>query len=395
MPPRFVYWTILIDNQPTAFRALQREDLLPTLTQLRRTNKEVTVKYFSHGRLWDSQEQAREGQRRPEGDEKRGRDWRPGGKHQDPRARFDSRKKAAGPQSSRGDRLWNKPQGKPPGRKAGDQRPWSNAGRSGEARKPWQPKGPQGPRGAQDSHPQGSHEASRSGGPQGARTERPWNKPKGSAPWQKQGDRRPWSNAGRSGEGRKPWQPKGPQGSPAAQGSHDAARSGGPQGARSERPWSKPKGSAPWRQEGDQQRPWNNAGRPGEGRKPWQPKESQGPRGDRPWSKPEGKAPWRKDGGHRPWSSTGRSGERKPWHGKPQGQGGEHKPWEGGRKPWEKEPRSSQGSSSDRPWSAKKDEGRPRQDQRTDRQGDGARPANSRPWTRKPHDKKPGPPRNR
>ena len=43
MPPRFVYWTILIDGKPTAFRARDREELLPTITQLKRTNQDVAI----------------------------------------------------------------------------------------------------------------------------------------------------------------------------------------------------------------------------------------------------------------------------------------------------------------------------------------------------------------
>ena len=31
MPPRYAYWTILIDNKTTAFRARDREELVPTL----------------------------------------------------------------------------------------------------------------------------------------------------------------------------------------------------------------------------------------------------------------------------------------------------------------------------------------------------------------------------
>ena len=37
MPPRYAYWTILIDNRPTAFRAREKEEMLPTFHQLRRT----------------------------------------------------------------------------------------------------------------------------------------------------------------------------------------------------------------------------------------------------------------------------------------------------------------------------------------------------------------------
>jgi hypothetical protein len=96
VPPRFAYWTILIDNAPTAFRARAREELLPTLAQLKRTNPDVVLKWFARGRLWDSQEAERESWRsnaaKPR-DERRGRDWRPGGDHKDPRARFAQKKR--------------------------------------------------------------------------------------------------------------------------------------------------------------------------------------------------------------------------------------------------------------------------------------------------------------
>ncbi|SRR5689334_4337101 len=88
MPPRFAYWTILIDNGPTAFRARDAAELLPTVAQLKRTNQHVLLKWFSGGQLWDSPEAAREARRRPKPREKRGPDWRPGGQHRDPRARF-------------------------------------------------------------------------------------------------------------------------------------------------------------------------------------------------------------------------------------------------------------------------------------------------------------------
>ncbi|OFV89655.1 MAG: hypothetical protein A3H95_14190 [Acidobacteria bacterium RIFCSPLOWO2_02_FULL_64_15] len=99
MPPRFAYWTILIDHKPTAFRASEREELLPTLHQLRRKNTDVLMKWFARGRLWESREeerntwQARQKHRAPAGAPARGRDWRPGGQHKDPRARFIKRKK--------------------------------------------------------------------------------------------------------------------------------------------------------------------------------------------------------------------------------------------------------------------------------------------------------------
>ena len=102
MPPRYAFWTILIDQKATAFRAREREELLPTLAQLRRTNSDVVMKWFARERLWESPEEEREASRppartsesRPPAGEKRGRDWRPGGKHEDPRARF---RKKGGP----------------------------------------------------------------------------------------------------------------------------------------------------------------------------------------------------------------------------------------------------------------------------------------------------------
>ncbi len=88
MPPRYVYWTILIDGKPTAFRAHEKEELLPTFNQLRRTNKDVVFKWFARGRVWESPEAARAAAERPAPREKRPPTWRPGGEHADPRARF-------------------------------------------------------------------------------------------------------------------------------------------------------------------------------------------------------------------------------------------------------------------------------------------------------------------
>ena len=89
MPPRYAYWTILIDGKATAFRASEREELLPTFNQLARKNADIAMRYFARGRLWDTPEQAEWASRNmPVTREKRGPDWRPGGKHKDPRERF-------------------------------------------------------------------------------------------------------------------------------------------------------------------------------------------------------------------------------------------------------------------------------------------------------------------
>ncbi len=89
MPPRFAYWTIIIDNAPTAFRARDRAELMGVFRQLSNRNANVTMKWYSHGKLWESPEEARAAARAQR--EPRGPDWRPGGRHEDPRARFDKR----------------------------------------------------------------------------------------------------------------------------------------------------------------------------------------------------------------------------------------------------------------------------------------------------------------
>lgn len=101
MPPRHVYWTIIFGNQPTAFRAATRDELLPTLKQIQARHPDAVMMWFARGRLWQSEEEAREAliRQRMERDRKRapssgdrarsrGRDWRPGGQHKDPRDRF-------------------------------------------------------------------------------------------------------------------------------------------------------------------------------------------------------------------------------------------------------------------------------------------------------------------
>src|SRR5215831_14290227 len=93
MPPRYAYWTILIDGKATAFRAHDREELLPTFNQLARKNSDIVMRYFARGRLWDNPEQAQWANRHRDArpSEPRDRSWRPGGQHKDPRARFSER----------------------------------------------------------------------------------------------------------------------------------------------------------------------------------------------------------------------------------------------------------------------------------------------------------------
>ena len=59
MPPRFAYWTILAGGLPTAFRAAEREELLPTFKRLREKHPDAEMKWFARGKLWDSPEEAK------------------------------------------------------------------------------------------------------------------------------------------------------------------------------------------------------------------------------------------------------------------------------------------------------------------------------------------------
>src|SRR5215207_9786683 len=59
MPPRYSYWTILAGGLPTAFRAAEREELMPTFQRLREKHPDAEMKWFARGKLWDSPEAAR------------------------------------------------------------------------------------------------------------------------------------------------------------------------------------------------------------------------------------------------------------------------------------------------------------------------------------------------
>src|ERR671915_431323 len=119
MPPRFAYWTILAGGLPTSFRSADKDELMPTFRRLKEKHPDAEMKYFARGKLWDSSEEARRaltrpdqapGQPRGEGvkdRERRGRDWRPGGDHRDPRQKFKDAKTARN-QARRGQRWQRK-----------------------------------------------------------------------------------------------------------------------------------------------------------------------------------------------------------------------------------------------------------------------------------------------
>ena len=104
MPPRFAYWTIIVDGQPTAFRAAQLEELRGVFNRLKQKHPSAELMWFQNGKLWRSRLDAREAMtqaRREEERKKRAaeypprdRKWRPGGTHRDPRQKYIDAKKA-------------------------------------------------------------------------------------------------------------------------------------------------------------------------------------------------------------------------------------------------------------------------------------------------------------
>ncbi len=108
MPPRYSYWTILAGGLPTAFRATERADLLPTFNRIREKHPDAEMKWFARGRLWASPEDAQADLQRAR--VRRSRDWRPGGEHRDPRQAFKTKRTR---DSVRGEKTPGRPPAKP------------------------------------------------------------------------------------------------------------------------------------------------------------------------------------------------------------------------------------------------------------------------------------------
>ncbi len=60
MPPRYAYWTIIVDDQPTAFRAGALDDIMPTFNRLKEKQPTAKLMWFQSGKLWPSRIDARE-----------------------------------------------------------------------------------------------------------------------------------------------------------------------------------------------------------------------------------------------------------------------------------------------------------------------------------------------
>jgi hypothetical protein len=63
MPPRHAYWTILVDEQPTAFRAAMQDDLQPTFKRLKEKHASARMVWFQNGKIWNSRLDAQEAMR--------------------------------------------------------------------------------------------------------------------------------------------------------------------------------------------------------------------------------------------------------------------------------------------------------------------------------------------
>lgn len=151
MPPRYAYWTIIAGGLPTAFRAADRDELMPTFQRIKEKHPDAQMKWFARGKLWESQDAARAADKRggdrrgrPSAERRRGpshapgemrsRDWRPGGDHRDPRQKFVDAKKQRNA-TLRKER-WERKNG-PRGSK-----PWMRAQGPEETRPPQRPRGP-------------------------------------------------------------------------------------------------------------------------------------------------------------------------------------------------------------------------------------------------------------
>ena len=261
MPPRYAYWTIIAGGLPTAFRTTEREELLPTFRRIKQKHPDAELKYFARGRLWQSPDEARvEAEARraaaaerhgARGGTSRGRDWRPGGEHQDPRQKFKDAKKVRNQdrRQERFDRRHKSGAAPPPGgaparpapraspfewrnrgprtgketaqRKPGtpSDRPWSDRGprtsrppASGD--RPWRDRGPtSGKPGAQRKPDWRKTEERRKPKAQGDRSWRD-HPPKGNRPGE------PYRGKPKAGDDRKPAPPK-------ARGSYRAPKASG------------------------------------------------------------------------------------------------------------------------------------------------------------------------
>src|SRR5262245_4142883 len=317
MPPRYAYWTILAGGLPTAFRAVEREELMPTFQRLREKHPDAEMKWFARGKLWDSPEEARASGRGPQdeewrrsdrgGDDVRDRNWRPGGDHRDPRQAFKDAKKARN--IDRRQAKFERKHGAPRGSETGAPRREDWREQTGVDRKRREPAGRDGGPGSR------GRDAGRDGGASGP-PKRDWRgreegwRPKPPGRHDRGGAPGPGATAKGGPYDRPPLRER-PHGDPLRDDQRarhrEGSRHGDTHGFRNERPQA-----GGWNRGERERKPWREGDRE---RKSWQ----QGDRERKPWREAKGHRP------SRPGSEGGResrpAGERgrEPWRGKDRG----------------------------------------------------------------------------
>jgi hypothetical protein len=141
------FWVILAGNTPTAFRGRDRSALLPTFKQLQRTQPTVSLQWFENNRLWSSPEEALAVfKARRAAEPRRAREWRPGGDHVDPRARFELTRDQKRARFKRNLRRPAGPAGRSGPGSPGSSGPGGPAGPDSRPRRPRPPRPPGPPR---------------------------------------------------------------------------------------------------------------------------------------------------------------------------------------------------------------------------------------------------------
>ena len=234
MPPRYAYWTILVDDQATAFRSGSQEDLMPTFKRLKEKHPSATMMWFQNGKLWPSRIDAQEamrarGEMGRRGDERQGGfrsrnsevktdrpAWKPKG-DRNAGANFSSpaggrsekpewRPKSQAPSPKSAEKLDWKPKGEfTPAPKRSERPDWKPKTSFDRERKPeWSPKpaSPQARRPSRsekpDWKPKGSFD----------RDHKPAWKPKGSFDRDRKPDWKPKGSYGSKPAGRREWTPR-------------------------------------------------------------------------------------------------------------------------------------------------------------------------------------------
>jgi hypothetical protein len=228
MPPRYAYWTILVGDQPTAFRAGSQEDLMPTFKRLQAKHADARMLWFQNGKLWPSRIDAQEAMRA------RGEMGRRGDDRQ--LARRSSSEIGSGFRSR--DRAI-KPRTRDSRSSPGERPKWSAkpAGPSAFAKAPADKQAPRKPTESAklDWKPKGEFT------PAPKRSEKPEWKPKGSFDRERKPDWKPKASFDRE---RKPdWKPKASFDRDRRPDWKSKAQDARPRTSRSEKPEWKPKGS--------------------------------------------------------------------------------------------------------------------------------------------------------